>query len=859
MKVFAVKTAAEANLRQLPRGRAGGPRAGVGGATSPRPPRVVAQRMAGVDLRRCRKGHGDEADGMPVVQGASSFATTQPQLHDLQVPLVILFSMNYFSWISRTPVLLISIIVYLDRKALMADSRWAADERKLSPAYDDISNGRLKSASSQVERHLKKHGGSQPARILRMVLLERVDASESAILEAWEDVKKTGELSSRGMWWVAMTFRNIGRRDLSLQLYQDLWKRSPDSAEIGEQVFLHAAGAWDKPAMVESSRKMFNKLKAPVWARVAAWAEWIRYTDGPSSQDTFTTSNAGDLRVSSTLLSLARRVCDSADSLWLHLQIMIGAGNLSEALKLAQTVGSDGNLARMWYRMEGVKEILRRMGDGEEVRAAWREEWEWAKAKLKDTECQRNYAFYRHLILATKYLDNTALTVAALEAVHADIGAKERAPALALLELGEEVDWQTKVEAYWSQWGAKGSVVSELEGIVGERNETKREALVIMLEKLDSGHTSLAEYRRVVNRELLLLRVRPAEWHTESHFDSLTALYAEGLQYGRNLPKTDIQPCDDVGLALVHLLIVHWSKDTSNDTPLLRATLLTRHILNHSPACKSALLILGRLLRLLGASIHEATVAAAKEWSEIQLDNLAHFSHERAGIESYVNGTTQGWSSYEEKSRKMYRRVSTDMAEYIKQALQHESYSKIPGINYVMSTLGRSMSRCVMSVERSRMALVTGEPLVADTLRDAVNGLGEDLVDTRDWSLVPELGPRRGSLRKAMQLGDEPGPKWIKAWGGLLLRLDVLERSTQVPREMPPNDLSGVLPSERVVMEIGFAWLAKAYSVLSSSEDTGENISLDLAEMTHDGSAWDRLYTFYLLVEVSQESFPADL
>ena len=136
----------------------------------------------------------------------------------------------------------------------MADSKWAADERKLQSAYgeldtklpasrphkpqtashcehfrgflgsvggsatltlgdisDDIQSHRLKPAESIVLRYLKKHPKSQPALILRMVLLERLHDDVPAVLIAFDEVKASGELSTRGAWWVNITLRNIQR------------------------------------------------------------------------------------------------------------------------------------------------------------------------------------------------------------------------------------------------------------------------------------------------------------------------------------------------------------------------------------------------------------------------------------------------------------------------------------------------------------------------------------------------------------------------------------------------------------------------------------------------------------------------
>ena len=118
-----------------------------------------------------------------------------------------------------------------------------------------------------------------------------------------------------------------------------------------------------------------------------------------------------------------------------------------------------------------------------------------------------------------------------------------------------------------------------------------------------------------------------------------------------------------------------------------------------------------------------------------------------------------------------------EMPDYIKQALRHESYSKIPGIRTVASTLQYSTSRYLMAVERARLELISGKLLSSTTssaLQEVV-GSAKDLVDTRDWSLMPDLGPKRGNLGGALALGDETSSELIRAWAGVLLRCEGIE------------------------------------------------------------------------------------
>ena len=63
--------------------------------------------------------------------------------------------------------------------------------------------------------------------------------------------------------------------DLLVKMHQTTWDFHPDRPDLGEQTFLASATAWDTAIMVSSSRRMFNLTKSGVWARMAAWSEWV--------------------------------------------------------------------------------------------------------------------------------------------------------------------------------------------------------------------------------------------------------------------------------------------------------------------------------------------------------------------------------------------------------------------------------------------------------------------------------------------------------------------------------------------------------------------------------------------------------
>lgn len=90
---------------------------------------------------------------------------------------------------------------------------------ELSSRTDDVSYGRYKVAQNALDRHIKKSPKSQPALILRMIMLEKTGADDKDVLKAFEAVKATGELSSRGAWWVGTTLRSLQRCEYAWRMW----------------------------------------------------------------------------------------------------------------------------------------------------------------------------------------------------------------------------------------------------------------------------------------------------------------------------------------------------------------------------------------------------------------------------------------------------------------------------------------------------------------------------------------------------------------------------------------------------------------------------------------------------------------
>ncbi|KAI9639157.1 N-acetyltransferase B complex non catalytic subunit-domain-containing protein [Dioszegia hungarica] len=765
---------------------------------------------------------------------------------------------------------------------------WLTDERKLQPVYEDIQEARLKPALSQVDRLLKKQPRSQPALILRAYLLNQQGAATEDVLKVWKSVEATGELSPRSMWWAGLLMRNIGRSDILLDLYVKLWDARPDSSEIGQQVVLLSVSLWNTSLMCSSSRKMFNLLKTTTWARLAAWAEWAdktAQTPIPADQVFPAPPPANSLRIAATLLSTTRKACPSPEALWLHAQIYLAAGQEEAALALVKEEGvGGGGVGRGWWRIKTVQEVLRRMAakgeGGDDVRNVVKEEMGvFSKVLRENPDMQRNWANYDHLLQLISYDASIVTEVKALFTdLDTSIGTKERAPALALLHLDaraeegrmSEADFREAIERYWRRWGSKGLVVDDLKHIWVEREGPMAGLLQAWSEE---DHTDISSYLAGKHARLLMFRLKANGWKaTEEEFVSTWAYYLAGTTYAANLPKSDVRPADEIGLAAVQILLYIWyqAKDEEyRERHLLRAIVCLRKICDDSPACMMGRYLLIRLYRLIGAPSLVVAPLEQLGMREIQLDTLLHVFSERASVDVLLGQTEAVWVSYKNRSEYMYHKTAADLSEQIKHAVENESYSQITGIRQLQLTLATSLPAAHLAVESGRIAslrrdtaYLAGSVISAELAhaRDADEG-----ADTRNWELIPLLVGET-SMGEMLNLGGG-GRGWVRSWRevatGFVAVVAGGDLSGLVKLEGPSESvLDGASTAERAALEaIGsiLRGVGTAFTSDGTESATAEAASLSTVcdgliqlAKADTGCRWDKLESAMLLVEISR-------
>lgn len=361
-------------------------------------------------------------------------------------------------------------------------------------------------------------------------------------------------------------------------MFQILWDQHPDVPDLADQVFFEAAAMGNTEVMASSSRKTFNLQKFPARARLASYSAWAHSTPSPTDAELFPSAPERALLPAQLLIRTTGSDVPTSETLWLRLQVALGAGDVTEAWRLVREEGRKGSLARRWFGMEAARAIAGRNDSAVPASSVWADEYESTSSLLRvDGDAQHNYAFYLHVLACVanagdERVERAEKAAALFRDLVVAVGEKERSPLLALLELDKqeaeagrgmpEDEWVETVKDYLDRWGGKWTAESEMAGIAG----THGAALCkIMQAAAGRKHSDERSFVACGVAELYLIHHTEAAPASMEEAKRLWALYTAGLAYGKNLASTDPQPADPIGMAAVSVLARLWQANPEGE------------------------------------------------------------------------------------------------------------------------------------------------------------------------------------------------------------------------------------------------------------------------------------------------------
>ncbi|KAH7096936.1 N-acetyltransferase B complex non catalytic subunit-domain-containing protein [Auriculariales sp. MPI-PUGE-AT-0066] len=728
------------------------------------------------------------------------------------------------------------------------------EERQIRAIYEAIDTGSYKNAAQQANKFLKKQPKHQQYRALKCLALSRTgraddEAEAHTLVEELIREKPTDQVV---LGPLSHALRQLNRPFDALSMFDAAYKQAPGDEELGAQAFMAnvRVGHW-KAAQLLATR-IGKQLKQDRWTWWAVMCAVLQASDGATAA-----------HVRNVLLQLALRMIEmtgkpshvQADRFALHLDLLQALDRTPEALTMLEDTAEGRAL---FATSPAVQEIARELT----LRAGrWEQEWENAKKKLQEgdrtgetTTALINGALYTPAPPKPEtipMLDPTLPQPVLLggptvwpvppelsedqlaevkrrageakeeldAAVRKDLSGdkKERTGLLALLELEQRVgkygegmsvvDRAAVIEQYVTIFGDKPSafedVLPHLKLLVAKQRET----LVAFAQSLPSTVDSDKAIQRTITGLKIVRALAPVPRSASDELVDAVRyldLYLAALPVGADLPKTELQPADDLAALSAQAFVGAYT--SSRDITHLHAALAVLVRATEASRYGYGLrLCLIRVLRLLGAGGQ----LAVKHWrllgaKQVQTDTLGHYILDRASTFSLTANGDLTVLAEGMESAQIYLANSMETPEQLVRAFQFEKYSQITDFMTFQDRLENSLQRDIGIVDVVRMRLAHDGILTEIDIGDLKGAFDRvsERYDNRDFSVLPTFQPVDGPTFdvQTQLFGNKLGVQWcnimLKTYLHAFCPVEELDREHDLEMlkklgvELPKHDIA---------------------------------------------------------------------
>ncbi|KAF8921223.1 N-acetyltransferase B complex non catalytic subunit-domain-containing protein [Mucidula mucida] len=694
----------------------------------------------------------------------------------------------------------------------------SALDRQVRPIYDALDTGSNKSALVACNKILKKQPKNVLVKALKALALVRSQKVEESLVLCDEILasKPTDDGVLSAMMHV---LRGLGRHKDTVQMFEEAFKKEPANEDLGTQTFLAnvRASHWKTAQQVATKLyKQFRKEQYLYWSVMAAVLQ---------ANDSATPANMRTM-----LYQLALRLITSspnpsfnqADRFHLHLSILRELGSYDDAMKLLDSEIGKYICAASLVCNEVRRDIWRANG-------LLQEEGKRAETLIVEHN-DRNWLEFLAVLDATfasasdlageetRKSDLVAECLRVqelLESIAAKDGKSDRSGPLALLELEKrarqygvstDIDDGRIVELlkdYFGRIGDKACCYEDLLPYVLLDGELASQ-WTSFLEAVASSYSPQSDLQRLINcHKLLRYNLQPSEVTVEaelSRADIYTKHYLDGVQLGKNLAVTDLQPADDLAILAGHVFVNLWTM-TNEEKYLYNAASLLEYAVTRSKPSFRIRLMLIRIYRLLGAPAPAIEHYRAMQIKQIQNDTLSHFLLSRSSPFSLAATGDLTFMTEHIESSQIYLSNTQDTPEYVVRAFNGEKYSQIPEFVIFENRVECSLQRNIAKLEHTRMRL--GFDLVSPEIVDMElidlkfifdRGLFQDHFDNRDFDVLPNYQPCSSpSLNEqTMLFGKSEGQGWL--WSFLKVYIRAFQHASDLDDTVEEKLLIGDRP-----------------------------------------------------------------
>ncbi|XP_066272449.1 N-alpha-acetyltransferase 25, NatB auxiliary subunit-like isoform X2 [Branchiostoma lanceolatum] len=661
-------------------------------------------------------------------------------------------------------------------------------ERRLRPIYDALDASNNKKAIQEADKVLRKQKDLICAKALKAIALLRSSRRQEALLLAAE-VASQEPIEEATLQALTICYREMERGDLVARIYENAVKKVPQSEEFLSHLFMAYVRLGEYKKQQQTGMALYKVVpKNPYyfWSVMSIVMQALTTEDEKLSQKMF--------------LPLAERMVEkmakdmkieAEAEVRLYLMILEKQKKYEEALEVV--VGPLGSKLISEIELQSLKqaELYVQLEDWPKANAKYR------KLLLTNPD---NWLWYIHYFNSLFHLVNSGWTPSeADEGSSTDVitgtvdmaiafveervedelknGKRlQRGPFLARMELLKRLTERGNQEAA-DKIGSPSDLLKEYFGKFGDKPSCfmdMRPYLTMMklddhakfVEELQTyleipkkgGELSLPSDVKSMQRHIccvglarsLGLQEHLTERNRDELIQDLMRRHQHGLQFGKDLLPTDVQPSDSYLLMTVHIKYAVYLK-TQERSLLFEMIVMLEKGVACSPSNAQYKLILIKLYILLGAFQPCKKLYDNMEIKHIQQDTLGHFYSCYAVALGHLTSACSILSAM----LKFFSANHKDTTEYIIAAYKYGSFHKIPEIISFRERLNLSHNYSALAVERMLLDFImeTTNPEQMRELLDFMEISPEKdeikwdlLKDNRDMTVLSSWEPKEREL-----------------------------------------------------------------------------------------------------------------
>ncbi|TIA88929.1 hypothetical protein E3P99_02301 [Wallemia hederae] len=554
-----------------------------------------------------------------------------------------------------------------------------------------------------------------------------------------------------------LTLSDLKEYSILADLYRQHWTRNGSNLDSNAKLSLaNYTKAQDYKSIQSVSIRLSKVAKPPLNNMYAWWSVAALLMQAIAAE------NSQEKLIALTLASrlVDGLTCDNAQQTYLLTRLYMLSDKLDTA---AHLLSQHQDHIRTSLALEEIHwDVLKQLNDHSTIKN---------KARELLLDGSQNYA-HHSAYLSTVGQEDAQEAVALFEDL-AEKNTKERGHVMALMELSKQFNdatLPTLIERYWHQFKNKPVCFDDLEVFVKHLYHTNQDTSALLHLFTAALHDEHEAQDTRINAAKLMrsLSITTTIERDLSDAQYFAQQWKEYQYTGNDVPSTDIHPADDwsVLASLCYISAFSKSRDTSHLETA--SSFMESAMLTNGRSYKLKILMIA-VYRILGSSKIFGIVRMMRIQS-VQQDTLSHFGCSEVSALSITSGDVAGVLPNTTTFRSVWAQSERECSEMLARLFENGTWSHLEDFTDFAMKLKLSLHKWILWFEHVRVTVSESSKIEEEDLRawyEKLEEIGDvdSLVDSRDWSLLPNWSPfAESGAREQLHALTYQQKKWLRAY-----------------------------------------------------------------------------------------------